>query len=233
MANISSADGTVSVDEKWDPELIGTLNMIFEKASAWEYGIHLQNEIPCEDASGRRSAAFYASGRWSFNSNLNSLGGWLEGDMARKNMKTGNPVWTESEKEAYAGLLRAMAEKWLIVEFSFEDVEEGCGVYYKEKGFLKVVGEGSLYQLHYEEAFHESIEGVWDELIGKMEPFKDSFNELASLIIENTAFRESDRALIEGWVKEKTHPDMDADWLYESITEAYGAGLEAAIRSME
>lgn len=117
MANVSSADGTLTVldvDGCRPGELLGAL-------WAAQDGFYFQYGFDTEPEPNETSIGFYGLGRWEFSDTLVHL--WEDMQYVREEPRT-----TEAARKAIDLLERC---RW-AVEFSYRDVETGDGVLYSE-----------------------------------------------------------------------------------------------------
>ena len=118
MANISSADGTITV--KFDSEsCLQSLARVFTIASDWEYGIFgIENvEDFNRDDEFTATSAFAAAGRWTFQENICHLFDWVEDSLITVDKK----VLEDSNFE---------------IKFEYTDYEPGCEVHYRATDYL-------------------------------------------------------------------------------------------------
>ena len=121
MANISSAEGTMTLGGLWTAEDIETFRPVLD---TWKfYGEHgLRCYKRGELTEEHRSCDFEGSGRWDFSSTLKSFDDWTRNwiepkdDWSRNYIKKNGPLLT---KEQYEKFLTVMHQKELCIILSF------------------------------------------------------------------------------------------------------------------
>jgi len=120
MANMSSANGTVTVTAEDYLTAKRVAQIVFAISSTWGYGTYVEHDFDETDseidlASSEFSSSFYGDGRWDFLSNIEYLGKWLEESLA-------DAKDPEKLKNDFAWLKKTPFK----IEFTYTDEELGC-----------------------------------------------------------------------------------------------------------
>ena len=209
MANISSARGKITLKGDWTQEAIDAFEPVLDLWGFYgEYGIQSCYSDFDEE---HLTTEFYGCGRWSFSGTLDSFEDWSR-QWFKDNPKkpNGEPICTTTE-EQYDNFLKIMSENRLIIEFDFEDVEEGVGCHVHEVGQF-TSGDGSC--ISYEAISCEDISPTWDD--------KDALN--AAVDFFEKFLSDANRKKLRKWVKNNVAPtdifeDTDDYW---EIIEHFG-----------
>ena len=191
MANISSASGEIILKGDWTQEAIDAFEPVLELWGFYgEYGI--QNCYSGFDEE-HLTAEFYGCGRWSFSGTLDSFEDWSR-QWFKDNPKrpNGEPIHTTTE-EQYDNFLKIMSENNLVIEFDFEDVEEGVGCHVHEVG--QFTSEEGIC-ISYEAISCEDISPTWDD--------KNVLN--AAVDFFENFLSDVDRKKLRKWVKNNVAP---------------------------
>ena len=140
MANISSADGTLTLQGSWTQE---ALDAFLPVLASWEfygaYGIQWCDAISLESPS----AEFSGSGRWSFSGTLESFDDWTRDWIKNAPADTAHPL----TQEQYDRFLTLLHEQDLSILVEFNDVGEGFEFNEQETGSFTSDGESLCYQV--------------------------------------------------------------------------------------
>ena len=191
MANISSAHGKITLKGDWTQEAIDAFEPVLELWGFYgEYGIQGCYSSLDEE---HLTTEFYGCGRWSFSGTLDSFEDWSR-QWFKDNPKrpNGEPIHTTTE-EQYDNFLKIMSENNLVIEFDFEDVEEGVGCHVHEVGQF-TSGDGSC--ISYEAISCEDISPTWDD--------KNVLN--AAVDFFENFLSDVDRKKLRKWVKNNVAP---------------------------
>ena len=153
MANISSANGTITLKGNWTQKAIDAFIPVLD---SWEfYGEYGIQSYYSELSLKNKTTDFYGCGRWSFSGTLGSFDDWTR-DWIKTNPDESHPLTAEQ----YDEFLKIMSDKKLKIEITFEDDEEGVGFRLKETGVFTSDGE----KLYYETISCEEVEDTWETL---------------------------------------------------------------------
>jgi hypothetical protein len=189
MANISSAYGTMTLVGGWEREHIAALNRIADELwRRWHYDIDVFDEFTAENLS----SSFSGNGRWTFESNLESIGRWSDGCFADG---------YSGLHAVYKTLAADMEANGLSVDVAFSDEESGCRVLYTQEGAISARGGSLVYEKRAEEHFEYNWRNVID-LAGE----DDVFDELIAALAEEAGMPKDDTGEIEAWALENTEP---------------------------
>ena len=180
MANITNADGTLTLKGDWQQ---GDIDLFLPVLKSWsfdgQYGIQQCDTPSCE----RRKVSFSGCGRWDFGGTLESFHEWTLDWIQNHGPLT---------QDQYDTFLQDMAEKDLRIEVEFEedgneDCEEGAGFFFSN-------GENLCFIL----VSHQGIEKDWKEL------GKECFD--AAVAFFQTFTQDAPARLMGKWVKQYICP---------------------------
>ena len=188
MANISSANGTITLKGNWTQKAIDAFIPVLD---SWEfYGEYGIQSYYSELSLKNKTTDFYGCGRWSFSGTLGSFDDWTR-DWIKTNPDESHPLTAEQ----YDEFLKIMSDKKLKIEITFEDDEEGVGFRLKETGVFTSDGE----KLYYETISCEEVEDTWETL--GCETF-DAAVDFFAQFVANPNKKE-----LQKWVKEFVLPN--------------------------
>ena len=191
MANMSSAYGHMTLKGPWEPETVMHLNTIAREIwASWHYDIQI-DPFEAEYKQIEPTATFYANGRWTFCSNLESLGNWMTGDV--KDKPELNAIYNE--------LLKAMYDNGLTIEVSYSDEESGFLVLYNQTGVLSSDGSTLSYSVTSEENYDYTWENYMD-VTGD----EDALGLLIDSLCKQLGIKDDEGGLIERWAAMRTTP---------------------------
>ena len=193
MANISSAEGTITLKGNWTQQAIDAFKPVLNSWEFYgEYGIQdCRNELPLKN----KITEFYGCGRWSFSGTLNSFDDWTR-DWIKKNPDENHPLTAEQYNE----FLKIMFDNDLKIEITFEDEEEGFGFRVSETGVFTSDGENLCYEtIRCEEEDYDFEEDSWESL--GCESFDAAARFFAQFLVN------PDKKELQKWVKECVLPD--------------------------
>ncbi len=191
MANISSANGTITLKGSWTQKAIDAFIPVLD---SWEfYGQYGIQSYYSELSLKNKTTKFYGCGRWSFSGTLESFDDWTR-DWIKTNPDSNHPLTTEQYNE----FLKIVSDKKLKIEITFEDEEEGVGFRVKETGVFTSDGESLCYEtISCEEENYE--EDSWESL--GCENFDAAVDFFAQFIVN------PDKKELQKWVKAFVLPD--------------------------
>ena len=188
MANISSANGTITLKGNWTQKAIDAFIPVLD---SWEfYGEYGIQSYYSELSLKNKTTDFYGCGRWSFSGTLGSFDDWTR-DWIKTNPDESHPLTAEQ----YDEFLKIMSDKKLKIEITFEDDEEGVGFRVEETGVFTSDGE----KLYYETISCEEVEDTWETL--GCETF-DAAVDFFAQFVANPNKKE-----LQKWVKEFVLPN--------------------------
>ena len=161
MANLTYADGTLTLVGNWTAEDVDLVNQVVKSWAFNGYGLCC-GPFSVDD----RENPFFGDGAWDFYNVLDSIPEWTEQWIEHPKPGTDHPL----ARETYEALIRAMAEKDLHILVTFteecyggddkEDDEEHKGAFHGE---VEEDGENRFYSLWYEDLDEEEEEDDWDD----------------------------------------------------------------------
>lgn len=188
MANISSANGTITLKGNWTQKAIDAFIPVLD---SWEfYGEYGIQSYYSELSLKNKTTDFYGCGRWSFSGTLVSFDDWTR-DWIKTNPDESHPLTAEQ----YDEFLKIMSDKKLKIEITFEDDEEGVGFRLKETGVFTSDGE----ELYYETISCEEVEDTWETL--GCETFDAAVDFFAQFVVN------PNKKELQKWVKEFVLPN--------------------------
>ena len=188
MANISSANGTITLKGNWTQKAIDAFIPVLD---SWEfYGEYGIQSYYSELSLKNKTTDFYGCGRWSFSGTLVSFDDWTR-DWIKTNPDESHPLTAEQ----YDEFLKIMSDKKLKIEITFEDDEEGVGFRLKETGVFTSDGE----KLYYETISCEEVEDTWETL--GCETFDAAVDFFAQFVVN------PNKKELQKWVKEFVLPN--------------------------
>ncbi len=188
MANISSANGTITLKGNWTQKAIDAFIPVLD---SWEfYGEYGIQSYYSELSLKNKTTDFYGCGRWSFSGTLGSFDDWTR-DWIKTNPDESHPLTAEQ----YDEFLKIMSDKKLKIEITFEDDEEGVGFRLKETGVFTSDGE----KLYYETISCEEVEDTWETL--GCETFDAAVDFFAQFVVN------PNKKELQKWVKEFVLPN--------------------------
>lgn len=188
MANISSANGTITLKGNWTQKAIDAFIPVLD---SWEfYGEYGIQSYYSELSLKNKTTDFYGCGRWSFSGTLGSFDDWTR-DWIKTNPNESHPLTAEQ----YDEFLKIMSDKKLKIEITFEDDEEGVGFRLKETGVFTSDGE----KLYYETISCEEVEDTWETL--GCETFDAAVDFFAQFVVN------PNKKELQKWVKEFVLPN--------------------------
>ena len=188
MANISSANGTITLKGNWTQKAIDAFIPVLD---SWEfYGEYGIQSYYSELSLKNKTTDFYGCGRWSFSGTLVSFDDWTR-DWIKTNPDESHPLTAEQ----YDEFLKIMSDKKLKIEITFEDDEEGVGFRVEETGVFTSDGE----KLYYETISCEEVEDTWETL--GCETFDAAVDFFAQFVVN------PNKKELQKWVKEFILPN--------------------------
>ena len=188
MANISSANGTITLKGNWTQKAIDAFIPVLD---SWEfYGEYGIQSYYSELSLKNKTTDFYGCGRWSFSGTLVSFDDWTR-DWIKTNPDESHPLTAEQ----YDEFLKIMSDKKLKIEITFEDDEEGVGFRLKETGVFTSDGE----KLYYETISCDEVEDTWETL--GCETFDAAVDFFAQFVVN------PNKKELQKWVKEFVLPN--------------------------
>ena len=188
MANISSANGTITLKGNWTQKAIDAFIPVLD---SWEfYGEYGIQSYYSELSLKNKTTDFYGCGRWSFSGTLGSFDDWTR-DWIKTNPDESHPLTAEQ----YDEFLKIMSDKKLKIEITFEDNEEGVGFRVEETGVFTSDGE----KLYYETISCEEVEDTWETL--GCETFDAAVDFFAQFVVN------PNKKELQKWVKEFVLPN--------------------------
>lgn len=188
MANISSANGTITLKGNWTQKAIDAFIPVLD---SWEfYGEYGIQSYYSELSLKNKTTDFYGCGRWSFSGTLVSFDDWTR-DWIKTNPDESHPLTAEQ----YDEFLKIMSDKKLKIEITFEDDEEGVGFRVEETGVFTSDGE----KLYYETISCEEVEDTWETL--GCETFDAAVDFFAQFVVN------PNKKELQKWVKEFVLPN--------------------------
>ena len=188
MANISSANGTITLKGNWTQKAIDAFIPVLD---SWEfYGEYGIQSYYSELSLKNKTTDFYGCGRWSFSGTLVSFDDWTR-DWIKTNPDESHPLTAEQ----YDEFLKIMSDKKLKIEITFEDNEEGVGFRVEETGVFTSDGE----KLYYETISCEEVEDTWETL--GCETFDAAVDFFAQFVVN------PNKKELQKWVKEFVLPN--------------------------
>ena len=188
MANISSANGTITLKGNWTQKAIDAFIPVLD---SWEfYGEYGIQSYYSELSLKNKTTDFYGCGRWSFSGTLVSFDDWTR-DWIKTNPDESHPLTAEQ----YDEFLKIMSDKKLKIEITFEDDEEGVGFRLEETGVFTSDGE----KLYYETISCEEVEDTWETL--GCETFDAAVDFFAQFVVN------PNKKELQKWVKEFVLPN--------------------------
>ena len=188
MANISSANGTITLKGNWTQKAIDAFIPVLD---SWEfYGEYGIQSYYSELSLKNKTTDFYGCGRWSFSGTLVSFDDWTR-DWIKTNPDESHPLTAEQ----YDEFLKIMSDKKLKIEITFEDNEEGVGFRVEETGVFTSDGE----KLYYETISCEEVEDTWETL--GCETFDAAVDFFAQFVVN------PNKKELQKWVKEFILPN--------------------------
>ena len=180
MANITSANGTLTLVGDWDADDIALFQPVLDSWHFYgQYGIQHCGKLSPQ----MKSASFYGCGRWGFSGTLESLHDWTIDWI-----KTQGPL-TEQQ---YQDFLDHMCKKDLKINMHYEDDGDEFSV--EETGFF--VSDGK--KLIYHTVTSNPIETPWEDY-GK-ECFDAAVDFFRSFTVD------ADDLKLKKWVKQWIRP---------------------------
>lgn len=146
MANISDVGGTFSLLGNWSRNDIVNFLLVVSSLGGCNYETCLDDSLfesiqPLED---KHEIKFYASGRWTYQTNLEMWDDWSSAsnaDIKRIKNYAGFPKAFKLTKQSYSNrrnnLLRSMLKKDLSIAVSYREAECGCCFISIAEGELK------------------------------------------------------------------------------------------------
>jgi hypothetical protein len=190
MANISKANGTMTLKGAWKPKAIKHLNTIARELwMTWTYGLEL-DEFEAYGVQFEKSSAFFGNGRWSFRNSLKYLGEWTA-DEAKEN---------PGIEQAYNELLHEMHVNGLKIGISFTDEESGNLLLYSQSGVLTSDGKTLVYNVSSE----EDHDFNWETYLREGDD-PETFNMLVESLCVQRGI-DNENSLVERWAMERTYP---------------------------
>ena len=182
MANISSAEGTITLKGNWTQQAIDAFKPVLNSWEFYgEYGIQdCRNELSLKN----KTTDFNGCGRSSFSDTLNSFDDWTR-DWIKTNPDENHPLTAEQ----YDEFLKIMSDKKLKIEITFTYEEEGVDFRLKETGVFTSDGE----KLCYKTVSREEEKDFWESL--GCESFDAATQFFAQFLIN------PDRKQLQKWVK--------------------------------
>ena len=188
MANISSANGTITLKGNWTQKAIDAFIPVLD---SWEfYGEYGIQSYYSELSLKNKTTDFYGCGRWSFSGTLVSFDDWTR-DWIKTNPDESHPLTAEQ----YDEFLKIMSDKKLKIEITFEDNEEGVGFRVEETGVFTSDGE----KLYYETISCDEVEDTWETL--GCETFDAAVDFFAQFVVN------PNKKELQKWVKEFVLPN--------------------------
>ena len=188
MANISSANGTITLKGRWTQKAIDAFIPVL---NSWEfYGQYGIQSYYSKLSLKNKTTDFHGCGRWSFSGTLESFDDWTR-DWIKTNPDSNHPLTAEQ----YDEFLKIMSDKKLKIEIEFEDDEEGVGFRVEETGVFTSDGE----KLYYETISCEEVEDTWETL--GCETFDAAVDFYAQFVVN------PDKKELQKWVKAFVLPD--------------------------
>ena len=188
MANISSAEGTITLKGNWTQKAIDAFKPVLDSWAFYgQYGIYdYHNELSLKN----KTTGFFGCGRWDFSGTLDSFDDWTR-DWIKTNPDSNHPLTAEQ----YDEFLKIMFDKKLKIEITFTDEEEGVGFRVNETGVFTSDGES----LYYETISCEDVEDTWESL--GCESFDAAVDFFAQFVVN------PDKKELQKWVKEHVMPN--------------------------
>ena len=207
MANISSADGKITLRGDWTQEALDALDPVMD---AWgfygEYGIQSYDGFDLDHLS----CSFYGCGRWSFSGTLDSFDDWTRDLIEKKPKRQDGTLLHDITQEQYDNLIKIMHENDLTIEFNFEDIEEGFEVHIIETGVFSSDGNKLSYGVI------SCREAGWEDMEkGALKGAVNFFEKFLS---------EPDRKKLRKWIKNNIPPsDLFGDYTTDDEIAEYFA----------
>ena len=180
MANITRANGTLTLAGNWDADDIALFQPVLRSWSFYgQYGIQHCDKL----SEQKKSASFYGCGRWGFSGTLESFHAWT-----LDWIKNHRPL-TEQQ---YQEFLDRMHQKELKIEMKYTD--DGDEYLVEEAGFFVSDGE----QLEYYTITSNPVDIPWEEY------GKECFDAAADFFRSFTV--DADDLKLKKWVKQWIRP---------------------------
>ena len=182
MANISSANGTLTLAGDWNADDIALFQPVLSSWSFYgQYGIQHCDKL----SEQKKSASFYGCGRWGFSGTLESFHEWTLDWIQNHGPLT---------EQQYQDFLDNMCKKDLKIEMHYVDEGEGGEFCVEEAGFFVSDGES----LHYYTITSTPVETPWEDY-GK-ECFDAAVDFFKSFTVD------ADDLKLKKWVKQWIRP---------------------------
>jgi hypothetical protein len=208
MANISTANGTMTLKGAWPISSVTSLNTIARELWAeWTYDIQF-DAFDADTVHNEQSSSFSGSGRWTFQKNLEYLGDWTADEVKNK----------PNAALAYSELICLMCADELTIEVSFTDEENGDQVFYSQTGILSSDGKTLLYAI----TSNDDHDYDWDTYM-KVGDDTEAFKLLVESLCEQIGVADQNSMVVK-WAMIRTTPQAaDFEELNDFIQEEFKA----------
>ena len=187
MANISSAEGKMTLEGNWTKEAVEAFSPVLD---SWEfygaYGIQWHSGLSIK----KKSIQFSGCGRWGFSGTLESFDDWTRDWIQNHPEDTSHPL----TQEQYDAFLQIAHDNDLRILVEYEDDVEGFDGTVREKGEFTSDGESLCFEL----LSSEDVRLTWKEM-GK-EAFDAAVDCFMSLLDG------ADEKQVRRWVQKQVVP---------------------------
>jgi len=207
MANCSDAYGDITLLGLWTPAMLHNLNILKQVWASWTYCIDISEDF----TPSLRSQGFCGIGRWSFQSNLESLDEWM------RNEFDDNP----NLAAALMALTADMEQHDSRIEFTYADEEAGC-LSMGTGAVTFAAKDGALIIVRSDD---NSLDYSWENYLGLNFGGEEQLEELVLDLLKMFTLGTSDETLhgvlhdrVEAWAMSNTLPHDSVDGMREELT---------------